>query len=163
MRVSLGLSRESVRAAIDQLERYSTDIDRRLDRLCRELVELGCEVAVRNVPVDTGDLKSDIRTERRGEAAYLVIVTNDHAAFVEFGTGVVGQGTYEGQLPASWGYDERRTPEAHDPIDPTIWYYRDPADGEVHWTRGRRAAHYMLRADEAMRARALELAREAFA
>lgn len=162
MRVSFGLSVASVRAAREKVERYVESFDPRLDTLCRKLVELGVEVAVANVPVDTGDLRSSIRLERRGERCYLVAARNGHAAFVEFGTGVVGQGTYQGELPDGWGYDERRTPEAHDPIDPTIWYYRDPVDGEVHRTRGRRAAHYMLRADEAMRQKVIETAREAW-
>ncbi len=159
MRMTMELSRASVRAVREQVERYSESIDSRLDRLCRELVELGVEVAVRTVPVDTGDLRASIRSEVRGERTYLVVARNGHAAFVEFGTGVVGEGTYRGELPSSWGYDERRTPEAHDALDPTLWYYRDPVDGEVHSTRGRRAAHYMLAASEAMRQRALETAR----
>lgn len=159
MRLSCGLSTASVRAVREQVERYSESFDTRLDRLCRELVELGAEVAVTNVPVDTGDLKSSIRMEAHGDRSYLVVARNGHAAFVEFGTGVVGEGTYEGDLPPAWGYDERWTPEAHDKADPTIWYYRDPVDGEVHWTRGRKAAHYMLRASEAMRQQVIETAR----
>ncbi|MBP3884067.1 MAG: HK97 gp10 family phage protein [Olsenella sp.] len=159
MRVSFGLSTASVRAAREKVERYSDGIDSKLDKLCRKLVELGVDVAVRTVPVDTGDLRSSIRLEAKDGHDYLVVARNGHAAFVEFGTGVVGEGTYRGDLPGSWNYDERRTPEAHDPNDPTIWYYRDPVDGEVHWTRGRKAAHYMLRASEAMRQQVLETAR----
>lgn len=162
MRVSFGLSTASVRAAREKVERYSDGIDSKLDVLCRKLVELGVDVAVKAVPVDTGDLRSSIRTEAREGHDYLVVARNGHAAFVEFGTGVVGEGTYRGDLPESWDYDERRTPEAHDPDDPTIWYYRNPVDGRVHRTRGRKAAHYMLRASEAMRQKVFETAREAW-
>ena len=74
----------------------------------------------------------------------------------------VGQGTYPGELPKGWGYDTRRTPEAHDPADPTLWYYYD-RDGDLRCTRGRVASGYMLAASGEMRRKVLEIAREVFA
>ena len=162
MRLTVGLSRESVREAREAVERHAATFPRRVDRLCRALAETGVEVAVRTVPVRYGDLRAGIRLESRGRSSWLVVADNDHAAFVEFGTGVVGQGPYRGGLPDGWGYDLRRTPEAHDPEDPTLWYYRDPKDGKVHRTRGQMASHYMLRASEAMRADVLRRAKEAW-
>lgn len=163
MKLSISLDSGSISEAVAALEAYASKFEARLDQLCRRLAEMGVDVAVANVPVDTGELKSSIFLERRGDADYLVVADNGHAAFVEFGTGVVGQGTYAGDLPGSWGYDERRTPEAHDPIDPTKWYYRDPKTGIRRGTRGHAAQPYMLPASDAMRQAVLTTAREVFA
>lgn len=163
MKLSISLDPTSISQAISQLQEYQRSFESKLDELCRRLAEIGLETAVAAVPVDTGDLKSSIFMERRGNAEYVVVADNDHAAFVEFGTGVVGQGTYDGELPSSWGYDQRRTPTAHDPLDPTAWYYRNPNTGIVHKTRGHAAQPYMLPASEAMRQSVMAIAKEVFA
>ena len=158
----MGLSSASVREGIRRIEAYRDSIPARLDRVCTALCDLGVAVAVTVAPIDTGDLRSSIHVEQRGGHTVLVVVDSEHAAFVEFGTGVVGEGTYQGELPEGWSYDERRTPEAHDPLDPTWWYYRDPVDGEVHKTQGQAGKGYMLSASETMRQRLMDVAREAW-
>lgn len=161
MRLKVGLNVASVRAAVDALERYRESLPAKCDEFCRRMAEEGCEVAIATVRKDTGALASSIRVERQGQAAYLLLADEEYAAFVEFGTGVVGQGSYQGELPAQWGYDERRTPEAHDPVDPTLWYYYD-AEGRRRSTRGQTANGFMLAGSEAMRAAMLPVAREVF-
>ena len=161
-RVTFSLSSASVREAIAQLERYRDGLPAKLERMLARLSEEGVAAAVAVVPEDTGELRSSIESRREGPRRYLVVAENGHAAFVEFGTGVVGQGTYPGELPKGWGYDTRRTPEAHDPADPTLWYYYD-RDGDLRCTRGRVASGYMLAASEEMRRKVLEIAREVFA
>lgn len=64
-----------------------------------------------------------------------------------------------GELPDGWAYDQRRTPEAHDPDDPTKWFYRD-RDGRVRSTRGQTACGYMAGAADEMRMAIDEVARE---
>lgn len=160
-RVRVGLSPASVGEAVEELRSYRSGLSGRLEELLRRLGEAGLSTAVAVVPVDTGDLVSSIRLERRGQHDYLLVADSGHAAFVEFGTGVVGQGTYAGNLPGAWSYDERRTPAAHDPADPTRWYYYD-SDGSLRSTRGQAGSGYMLAASEEMRQRALSIAREVF-
>lgn len=162
MKLGLTLSAESVRAALQALDAYKAGLPAKVDRFCRLMAEQGCETAIATVRKDTGELMSSIRVEQAGQAAYLVVADSDHAAFVEFGTGVVGEGTYPGDLPGSWGYDERRTQAAHDAADPTIWYYYD-AQGRRRKTRGQTANGFMLAGSEAMRAAMLPVAREVFA
>lgn len=159
--VRVELSRESIRAALDEVRAYRGSLPSRLEELLQRLCEEGVAAAVAVVPEDTGELAASIRLERRGERDFLVVADCGYAAFVEFGTGVVGQGTYQGDLPAGWGYDERRTPQAHDPIDPTYWYYYD-RDGELRRTRGQRASGFMLAASEEMRGKVSGIAREVF-
>lgn len=161
-RIDVRLSASSIDAAIRELESYRSSFEGRLDELCRRLAQLGMEVAVRNIPVYTGDLKSSVRVEHKGPRSWAVVSDSDHAAFVEFGTGVVGEGTYKGELPEEWGYDERRTPSAHSKADPTVWYYFDPVAGEVRHTRGQAGKGYMLAASQEMRRQAAAIAREVF-
>ena len=161
MKLTVELSRKSIRQAIQQLERYKKSLDEKCELLCQKLAEIGVDAAVATVSVETGELKDSIRFEKSNDKEYLVIVENDHAALVEFGTGVVGQGTYPGELPAGWGYDERRTPAAHDPIDPTTWYYNDKF-GTRRKTRGQTANAYMLAGAEEMRQSILSVAKEVF-
>ena len=155
------LSESSVAQAAAKVRSYAESLEGKCSRLCEELAAIGVEAAVATVRKDTGALAGTIRYEQEGPSEFLVVCDGEYAAFVEFGTGVVGQGTYPGGLPASWGYDERRTPAAHDPDDPTRWFYRD-ADGNVRSTRGQTANAFMATAAEEMRQSVLSVAREVF-
>ena len=161
MRILLELSVDSVAAAVKQVTAYGKSLEAKCDEFAERLAEHGVEVAKITVRKDTGELESGIRFEKVADGEYLVISEGDYAMFVEFGTGVVGQGTYPGKLPAGYGYDERRTPAAHDPIDPTKWYYRD-RDGALRSTRGQTANAYMATSAEEMRQAVLRTAKEVF-
>lgn len=60
-------------------------------------------------PVDTGELKESIHTASvqpvGTKVSGTVVASAEHAAFIEFGTGLRGEGTYPGDLPAGWVYD----------------------------------------------------------
>lgn len=156
------LSTESVARARDEVRRYAESLPDRFDELCSRLAEVGVEAAAAHVKVDAGRLQSDISARRLGKGHWLVLSVGDYAAFVEFGTGVVGDGTYEGDTPPGWQYDSRQTPEAHDPDDPTLWYYYDE-EGRLRSTRGQAASSYMAKAAEEMRQKVLPIAKEVFA
>lgn len=161
MRIPLELSAKSARAAARDVRAYADSLEAKCDELCRRLAEIGVTASAQSVRLDTGNLAASIRMEKDGECAYLVFTDEDYAAFVEFGTGVVGQGTYPGELPAGYGYDERWTPEAHDPEDPTKWFYYD-AEGHLRSTRGQTADAFMLAGSETMRQMVLSIAKEVF-
>lgn len=161
MRIPLELSVDSVAAAVKQARAYGRSLDAKCDELARRLADIGVEIAKVTVRKDTGELESGIGSEKVADGKYLVVSEGDYAIFVEFGTGVVGQGTYPGELPAGYGYDERRTPAAHDPRDPTRWFYRD-RDGFVRSTRGQTANAYMAASAEEMRQAVLRTAKEVF-
>lgn len=161
-RIRLELSTESINKAIKEIEEYRNKLPLRIETFLRRLAEIGVDAAIAYVPVDTGELQSGIYLERKSDKEYLVVADSDHAAFVEFGTGVIGEGSYKGELPDGWDYDTRATPSAHDSKDPTIWYYIDPQSGEVKSTRGQRASNYMFMASAAMRQNIINVAREVF-
>lgn len=162
MNLSISLSEQSVDSAIRQLQRYLDSLEAKTDELCARLAEECADAARANAPVDTGWLQAGISVEKRGDASYEVVSEGEYAAFVEFGTGVVGQGTYPGELPAGYGYDERRTPSAHDPMDPEAWFYYDRY-GVRRRTKGHAAQPYMLDSAEYARSLVAETAKEVFA
>ena len=161
MNVELELSSAGVKSLIREVEAYRASLEAKCDELCRRLAEIGVQASAQAVRLDTGNLAASIRMEQEGECVYLVITDEDYAPFVEFGTGVVGQGTYEGVLPAGYGYDERRTPEAHDSEDPTRWFYYD-WEGRRRSTRGQTADGFMLAGAEVMRQMVVRIAKEVF-
>lgn len=75
----------------------------------REGAEAVVEEAQAIVPVDTGDLHASIHVaslELVGTSVSATVTADSpHAAFVEYGTGIRGEGTYMGDLPADWQYD----------------------------------------------------------
>jgi len=80
-----------------------------------QATELVLATSQQLVPVDTGDLVSSGGREvqwRGTKVMGSVSYTSAHASFVEFGTGLIGSGTYPFQLPqsgvpftGSWIYD----------------------------------------------------------
>lgn len=99
-------------AALEQL------IAPRVIAATQAATEAVAEEARAIVPVDTGALRASIasRTEWIGRCARgYVMALAPHAAFVEFGTGLTGIGTYPYSLPVlgvpftgSWIYDYKR-------------------------------------------------------
>jgi HK97 gp10 family phage protein len=87
-------------------------------------------------PVDTGELRASIASEvalRGSLVTGTVYATAPHAAFVEFGTGLIGRGTYPFALPqsgvpytGSWVYDFRGRGWKGMPAKP---YMRPALDG----------------------------------
>lgn len=80
-----------------------------------QATELVLATSQQLVPVDTGDLVSSGGREVQWRGTKIigsVSYTSAHASFVEFGTGLIGSGTYPFQLPqsgvpftGSWVYD----------------------------------------------------------
>ena len=125
--------------------------------LCASLAEFGLESAIANAPVDTGELRDGIGLYRIGDRRYAVVAKCGHAAFVEYGTGVVGEGTYGGELPPSWEYSVGPS------IDEDGWWYYVDEEGVGHWTQGQPAQGFMALTAEQVRAAVPAIAREVFA
>lgn len=70
------------------------------------------------VPVDTGELKASITSSVTWQGTKVfgnIVAAAPHAAFIEFGTGIVGAASNHGSLPSvgvpitgSWIYDYRQ-------------------------------------------------------
>lgn len=156
MNMSVPLSKDGIRLAVREVEAYRARLAAREQQFVRRVAEIGL-LAARSAPVDTGELQGSITLEKIGPSHYAIVADSDHAAYVEFGTGVVGEGTYP-ETPQGWEYN-RDSPHKDDTGEWTFWW------GERgFWmrTRGHAAQPFMLPAAEAMRNAVPRIAREVF-
>ena len=111
--ITMSLSEKSIQNAIRELRAYQNSLTYKCQLLAEKLAEKGVEIArVQIADLDaifTSELISSVHAEyegsTKGGGIWAVIAGTDHAAFVEFGTGIVGQQSpYPGKLPegVSW-------------------------------------------------------------
>ena len=142
--IEFELSKNDINRAIREVRHFQEELQRQCLELVRALTETGTEVAKMQVAsmdaVDTGELENDIAgvffpEERIG----VVFSPTPHALFVEYGTGIVGAGTYpsDGETPQGWEYDYNHHGNAG-------WVYKNKNDGKFYWTRGYIARPFML-------------------
>jgi hypothetical protein len=107
------LDPKSIDKAIKQLNKYRQEVEQKTVVLAQRLTDLGADIVRMKIvemgAYSTGELLSGVDGYYSPTLnAGFIRVTSDHVAFVEFGTGVVGQqnphknGEYLSL--ASWGY-----------------------------------------------------------
>ena len=162
--ITLELSESSIDRAIEELKEYQGKVKALGKRLQEELALEGGIMAAEFAPVDTGRLTSSIEVVDHGDECEVVASVSDvyghsYAAFVEFGTGVVGEGTYPYELADGYGYNDGFTPSAHEGDG---WFFNDPRfGGMATYTEGQAAQPYMAPAAARMRQLEAEKAKEA--
>lgn len=133
--ISFDLTDESIDAAIEELKAYRDHVDAATLRAVKRLAEDGAENAKELASfmnaVDTGELVGSIKGEADGNEG-VIRADCGHAAYVEFGTGVVGA---RNPHPVGWAYDVNGHGDAG-------WMYPGD-DGHYHWTKGMPARPYM--------------------
>ncbi len=112
---------------------------------CEAWADLVLVTAQSIVPVRSGRLRDsghpEIGTDSSGVVVD-VVFDSDHAMFVEFGTGILGKGTYPGELPTEgvpitghWEYDYKHQNWVGMPAQPYLRpafdEYRDQAETVV--------------------------------
>lgn len=111
--VSARLSPSSIEKAISEVREYQREVERKTRLLVQRLMDYGADIArVKIVSLGafySGELISGVSGYYSPALnAGFVRVASDHVAFVEFGTGVVGQNSPhkngEYLARASWGY-----------------------------------------------------------
>lgn len=146
------LSQSSIKNAIKQLKDYQNSLTYKCQILAEKLAEKGVEIArVQLADLDaifTSELISSVHAEykgsQKGGGIWAVIAGTDHAMFVEFGTGIIGeQKTYPGKFPdgVDWQYASGKT--IRQLADGRYgWFYRDD-DGQVWFTEGMPSRPFM--------------------
>lgn len=161
MKLSAGLSVSEIRAMREQVERYAGGLQAKADELCRRLAEIGVEASIAAIDHDeSGELRSSIRWERRGEREYLVVADCDYAVYVEFGTGVVGAaGSYPGERPDWAGAPGSRSKH----VNPDgSWVYYDEKQERWRITSGQVPQGFMSQGAVAVRQAVVSIAKEVF-
>jgi len=158
--ITVRLDPKSVDNAIKELEQYKKDIEQKARLLVERLIDYGADIArikiVNLGAVYSGELLSGVDGYFSPllNAGY-VRVTSDHVAFVEFGTGVVGQqsphtnGEYLSK--ASWGYATGQ--KIFTTKDGKVGWIYPTDDGGFRFTEGMKSRPFMYQT-------ALELQRE---
>ena len=115
--------------------------------LVETLAEKGVEIAKANVQkydaVFTSELLNSIHSQNGGNAIFYVVCDSNHAMFVEFGTGQMGQEMpYPYELPdgVSWEYNTGKTIFEVSPGQ-YGWIYKK--DGKFYFTQGMPSRPFM--------------------
>ena len=157
-KITIQLSEASIKAAIKELNAYKRELSQKARILVQRLVEAGVEIAKQEVKVlgafDSGELHDSLDGLMYTDGAHGIIFTNcGHAAFVEFGTGVVGAGSPHPTMP--WQYDVNAHGEAG-------WVYYDEKQGRFRWTKGMPSRPYMYLTAKQLEEKVVEIARDVF-
>lgn len=177
--IKFSLSEKSIRQAINALEAYKKELKDKCNLLCRRLAEKGVEIARAEIvnldAVFTSELLDSIHSEDKGNGIWAVVAGTDHALFVEFGTGQVGQRSpypYEFPEGISWSYNTGKTiRQALNDIvihgstfvktGEYYWTYIGK-DGKAHITKGMPSRPFMYNTANELRDKIVETAREVF-
>jgi hypothetical protein len=136
---------------------YADRIEGACPAIAESLAQTAAETARAACPVDTGSLSSSIAAESDGDGTARVVAASEHAAFVEFGTGI---GTPSGhakdvQAMGEGGYVVNGTGKGE-----SGWAF-PASDGTWKWTHGQSGKGFMAAGVEEARSRVAEVARQA--
>lgn len=148
MVIKAKLSESGIQDIIKQLESYrKSDLVNKTNLLAETLAKKGVDIAKANIvtldAIFTGQLLDSIHTRKEG-SAFFIVADSEHAAFVEFGTGLIGQrNPYPAELPpgVKWDYVIGKQLLAN--IDKGIygWFYE--LDGYIYFTEGMPSRPFM--------------------
>lgn len=101
---------------IADLEEEQKKINKRIQEVVAKMAERGAEIAREKVvsydAIFTNELLNSIHSERKDGKTSLIVADSEHAAFVEFGTGQLGQEMpypYEFPEGVNWVYNSGET------------------------------------------------------
>lgn len=138
------------------LNSSSNNLQGNVEKFVEKMVEKGVDIAKSYCPVESGDLKGSIKGKVEKDTSKIVgkiSVGTDHAAFVEFGTGVVGQGTYPNVAQTVYAYDVNGHGEEG-------WNYFDETRQQYFHTKGHVANPFMYKTARDLRGYANDIAQE---
>lgn len=145
------LSQASIQQLKNDLKEYENSLTYKTQILAERLAELGVQIArVKVAELDavfTGELISSIHSEYKASmpsgAVFAIVTDSEHAAFVEFGTGIVGlNNSYPFKFPegVDWKYASGET--IRQLADGRYgWFYEK--DGDWYFTEGMPARPFM--------------------
>lgn len=161
---------KSIDKAIKKLNAYKLEVETKARELAQRLTDLGADI-VRMKIVEmgayySGDLLSGVEGYYSPALnAGFIRVTSDHVAFVEFGTGVVGQqnphtnGEYLSK--ASWGYATGS--KIFTTKDGRVGWIYPTDDGGFRFTEGMESRPFMYETALELERQYMQIAKEVFA
>ena len=138
--IQFKLNLRDIDRAIKELNQFKTEFLEKCNLLIEALTDRGAEIARLRVAqldaVYTGELMNSI--EGYYSPTYNVGIIKAgayYAAYVEFGTGVVGKSASHPN-PQGWQYDVNNHGDSG-------WVYYDDDSGEYRWTKGYKSRPFM--------------------
>lgn len=165
------LSTDSLNNLKKELLNYKDNILRnKIDLLLKALADEGVQIAQGNIAsldaIFTGELFNSIKAVNGGRtqntAIFYIVADNQHAAFVEFGTGQIGkENPYPYPLPdgVEWNYNTGKTIFEIAP-GKYGWFY--PRDGKWYFTQGMPSRPFMFETSLQLQTLIIKKAKEVF-
>lgn len=158
--ISFSLTPSDIDRAIREVQRFESDFLKKCDEVIRELKDLGVTTAITQITaygaIDTGELVDSIKGYYNSETRTGIVYAGaGYAAFVEYGTGVVGESSPHPASVLLWKYDIHNHGVAG-------WVYVSDRDGKRHWTMGQPSRPFMYRTMEILARRAPDIAERIF-
>lgn len=165
------LSQSSIQNAIKALQSYQDSLTYKCQFLAEKLAEKGVEIArVQIADLDaifTSELLQSVHSEYKGSikggGVWAVVANSEHAAFVEFGTGVIGKANpYKGTLPegVDWQYASGKT--IRQLADGRYGWFYQGKDGNWYFTEGMPSRPFMYNTANELRSIIVSTAKEVF-
>ena len=164
--ISFSLSEKSINEAIKALDNYKKEFNRKCNELIKQLTDYGYEFAkfevLRLGAFDTGELADSIHGYFDPDSHVGFIRAECwYAIYVEYGTGVVGAGSYgDPSHPAAgehgWYYDVNHHGE-------NGWVYFNEREGKVMRTKGQPSHPFMYNTFRELQQKAHDYAKSVFA
>lgn len=160
---------KSIKKAVRDLKRYRKKVETNTKLLIQRLTDEGAEIArvkiVNAKAYYSGALLSGVDGYYSPTLnAGFVRVTSDHVAFVEFGTGVVGQSSPhkngEYLAKASWDYASGKT--IFTTKDGKVGWYFPMEDGSWRFTQGMPSRPFMYETALELQSKFKQIATEVF-
>jgi len=157
--ITMTLDSKDIARAIREVEQYRNELNLKVSRLVEALTDSGVVIAQMQVKaldaIYTGELLTSIEGYFSPSTNVGIIIAGaPYAAYVEFGTGIVGAGAPH-PTPLGWTYDVNSHGDAG-------WWYLNPRDGRVHWTKGMKSRPFMYNTVRELEQICARVAREVF-
>lgn len=164
------LSNQSINIAIRRLNEYKKKVEQKTIELATRLAERGADIAriklVEYGAVLSGELLGDITgffdaTTNTG----FVRVTNDYAAFIEFGTGPIGASRPHPSGKGTYRSTGWFTAADQKPMDTLYgWQPIELSNGNIiYFTKGQAAKPFMYETAKQLESEFIKVAKEVFA
>ena len=157
--IKFTLDENEIDRAIKEVEQFKKEILEKCNQLVEALTDYGVEVAKLQVAkldaVYTGELMNSIEGYYSPSTNVGIIKAGAYyAAYVEFGTGVVGS-TSPHPDSQGWQYDINNHGDSG-------WVYYDDNSGEFKWTKGFKSRPFMYNTARQLEKDCEKIAREVF-
>lgn len=164
-KISISLSQSSIQSAIDELNKYKNNLQRKQEIFIERLAKEGLQViqsTMESIPdEEKGSYYTEIVSNSQGDIIGATIrLSGDSVLFIEFSAGIT-YGTSSYPLPSGSKYGVGTYPGQTHAFDKNGWWYIDER-GEKHHSYGNRAYMPMYHAEQAIIIQIRTIAKEVF-